>query len=480
MTRPGKLEARWLARALFAAALAAAGCAPPAAAPPPAPVDVAAGADRLLARDLADPGLRRFLAERGIAAGSWPPEAWTLDALTAAAVWFDDGIALARARWREAAAAEATAGQRAGPVLAPALAWDSQPDSPDDSPLTVGLSVTLPLGGADRRAARRALARAEAEAAALDTMRRGWQRRAVLRRAAVACHAAENRLAGIAAQRRIHERIAALHERRLALGEAGAGAVARARHRAEEAAREEARFTGARATCRGRLAAGLGVPARAVAALRLDTAALERAETLAVPAAEARRAALTGRLDIRAALSRHAAAEARLALEIARRQPEFTLEPGLFWDQGGLVWSVGSEIGRWLLPGGDGPVREAAAARETAARAVLARQTEILAALSAADADLAAARLRREAARAAVQRGADLRAIAETRRARGEAGRLAVLEAELGQAAAAGAETGAWLAVLAAVAAYEDIVERVLIGAPDFDVAGLALAAPDR
>ena len=60
----------------------------------------------------------------------------------------------------------------------------------------------------------------------------------------------------------------------------------------------------------------------------------------------------------------------------------------------------------------------------------------------------------------------------------GKTARLAVLEAELGVAAAARAETEAALAVLDAAAAYEDIVEQAIFGARDFNIAALALAEP--
>ena len=458
------------------AALAAAGCA--GELPAPAPVDLAGNAERLLARDLSDEGLRDFLAALGLhGQGTGSQGSWTLDGLTAAAIRFDAGIAEARARWRRAVAAETTAARRAAPALAPELAWDTQPDGAEDSPLTVGFALALPLAPGDRRAARLALARAETDALAFETMRLGWERRAVVRRAAIDCRAAELRLADAGIRRGALERIVALHERRHALGEAGAGAVARARRDADEAAREEAVLAGDRETCRGRLAAALGAPLAAVASLRLDTSDLEDAAARAAPAADARRAALTGRLDIRAALARHAAAEARLALEVTRRRPGIALEPGLFWDRGGLVWSLGSQIGLGFLFDNAGPVREAAAARETAARAVLAKQAGVLAELAAADAALAAARLRRESARSAAQRAGALLGVAEARRAGGEAGRLAVLEAELGVAAAASAETEARLAVMAAVAAYEDVLERPAAGAPDFDLARLALLA---
>ncbi len=470
-----------LARAatvVLAAALAAAACAPDA--PRSAPPDAAGGADRLLARSLADPGLRAWLAAHGAAprpSEARPPEAWTPDALAAAAIYFDRGVALARARWRQAAAAEASAARGARPALEPALAWDSRPDSPGDSPLTVAMAVSVPLDAGGRRAARLAAARAETRAAALDALRRGWARRAETRRAALARAAAESAHDGAIERLRIHERIAAVHERRYRLGESGPGAVWRARRDMEAAARGAARLAGAAEAARARLAAALGAPAAALAALRIAPGAPESAA--APPPASARRDALTGRLDILAALARHDAAEARLALEIARQRPEFTLEPGLAWDQGGVVWSLGAQVGAWLFRDNEGPAAEAAAARDAAARAVLALQARILAELDAAAAARAAARARSGAARAAAARAAEGRAAAARRFAAGETGRLETLEAELAAAAARGEEAAASFALLDAAFVWEDALEQAAPGAPREALARMILAETD-
>ena len=326
MTTFARCVLRGPAQALLAATLLAAGCAGGGAKHAATPVDITGNAERLLVRDLTDPTLGRYLAEHGVATGPWPPPAWTLDALTAAAIYFDAGAAVARSRWRQAAAAEARAAQTRNPTLEPALGWDSDPDG--DSPLTLGAAIAIPLAGERRRAARVALAQAETDAAAFDAMRRGWERRATVRHALIECHAAETRLAAITGQRRVYENIVIHYERRRMGGDVGISAVARARRDVEAIAGEQARQTGARTACRGKLAQALGVSASAAAGLALDTELLEGAGTLSAPAQSVRKSALTGRLDIRAGLSRHEAAEARLALEIARQRPEFTPRAG--------------------------------------------------------------------------------------------------------------------------------------------------------
>lgn len=452
-------------------AFAAAGCAPEA--PRLAPPDVAGGADRLLARSLADTGLRAWLSAHGVSAGA-PGDAWTPDALAAAAIYFDRGVAEARARWRQAAAAETTAAQSGRPTLEPALAWDARPDSPGDSPFTVAAAVSIPLDSGGRRAARLAAARAEMRAAGLDALRLGWLRRAEARRAAAALAGAESAYGAGVERLRIRKRIAGVHERRRNLGESGAGAVWRARRGVEDAAREAVALAGAAEVARARLAAALGAPANALTDARVEIARPGGADISA--AAPTRRAALTGRLDILAALARHDAAEARLALAVARGTPEFALEPGLAWDQGGMVWSLGAQIGAWAFRDNRGPVGEAAAARAVAARAVLAVQARILAELDAAEAAVRAARGRLGAAREAVGCAERARAAVARRMAAGETDRLDALEAELAAAIARADAEAAVFALHDAALAYEEAMEQTAPGAPRAVIARMVLA----
>ena len=74
--------------------------------------------------------------------------------------------------------------------------------------------------------------------------------------------------------------------------------------------------------------------------------------------------ALFNRLDIRAALARYEAAEAKLRLEIARQYPDITLSPAKALDQGDKVWSLGFSSLLSLLNKNRGMIAEANALRD--------------------------------------------------------------------------------------------------------------------
>src|SRR5207247_6717224 len=80
-----------------------------------------------------------------------------------------------------------------------------------------------------------------------------------------------------------------------------------------------------------------------------------------------RRAALTHRADVLAALADYAAAEATLRLEIAKQYPDIHLNPGYQLDEGTNKWTVGLGLTLPVLNHNQGAIGEAEAKRKEAA-----------------------------------------------------------------------------------------------------------------
>ena len=358
--------------------------------------------------------------------GAGPQGAWTLDGLTAAAVWFDADIAVARARWRQAVAAETTAAQRAQPVLARELAWDTQPDG-DEEFAADGRFLGRP-------AARRGGSADGAPGACARRDRRlGLSRPcAAAGNAAPPCAAppsiampqssasptpAPGAMSSNASSRFMN-----------AAGRSAKRGSARCRGRAATPATQRAKRPASRGTerpaagvwrrrwaCRWRrsrrcasICAASKPPWRAPRRRRTRVAQRSRAASTSAPRSPGTRRRRRG-----------------WRWKVARLHPEITLEPGLFWDQGGLVWSLGSQIGLGFLFANRGrwPKRRRRARRRRA-RCWRSRRTFSRNSLRR----MPNSRPRGCGATrrgAALRRAEELRGVAEARRAGGEAGRLA-------------------------------------------------------
>jgi outer membrane protein TolC len=129
------------------------------------------------------------------------------------------------------------------------------------------------------------------------------------------------------------------------------------------------------------------------------------------------RVALTTRRELRRALAEYQVAEGDLRVEVAKSWPDLQLGPGLFFDHGVGKWTIALGLPSVPLNRNRGPIAEAEARREVAARRFAEVQEQVLGevtmALAAcrsageemASLDLRSTRKRVELAEAAYRRG---------------------------------------------------------------------------
>ncbi|HWH73019.1 MAG TPA: TolC family protein [Methylibium sp.] len=429
---------------------------------PPRPPDLAANPAAWAAQRSDDAALREALAAVGVDTRVWPLPAWDAEALTALALQRHPELAVARAELRAAEAAAAQARAHGGRGAEFGLEHHSE-DGRSSAPWSLGVAVDALLGGAPRRAAQAeqadALARESLEQAALAV----WSLRQRVHAAQRGLALAERRRAAAEALHATRAEQRTAQEARLAAGAADASEAAQARQLEAEAARDSAALAGAARAARARLAEAVGLPLATLQALPLALdAAL--ADPPALAPLELQRAALLNRLDLRAALARHDAAEAALRVELARQWPEITLKPGVAWDQGDRVWSLG--LGLVLPPGGRNRAAIDAALAQRAAQAhrVEALQREALGRLDSARAALGAAETQRAAAAALHDEAARLAARTERRYAAGDADRSERLAARAALQAVEQQRLEALAERAAAVGALEDALQQPLAG----------------
>jgi outer membrane protein TolC len=94
------------------------------------------------------------------------------------------------------------------------------------------------------------------------------------------------------------------------------------------------------------------------------------------------------RLDLRIALERYAAAEAKLKLEIAKQYPNVTISPGYAYEYGDKVWSLGLSGLLSILNKNKVAISEATSLREVEAAQFEALQSKIMSEASVAYAQL--------------------------------------------------------------------------------------------
>lgn len=427
----------------------------------PQPLEPARIATELGARRSDDPGLRAFMERHGYPVSTWPPAQWDLAALTLMAVYFHPDMEVARANLEVQRAGEITAGQRPNPRGGPLLEHHTGKGNVD-SPWSIGLGLDIPIELGDKRAARIARAEQMSEAARLSIGETAWRVRSRLRQRFVAVYAAKAEAALLKRELAVREQEVAMLERRAKAGEANPSEVTLARLRLQSARLAVDGADGTIRAARAALAEALGLPFERAETLALGFDKLDSGELAPIPAEAVQRAALQNRLDLRQGEARYAAAEAALREEIAKQYPDLNLSPGLLWDQGDWVNSLGALVLLPVLNRNEGPIAEAEARRKLEA----ARFTSLEAGVFA---ELASARVRFEAALKAWNTAKGLVAqetgrIEDVRKliAFGEADRLSLIEAQIELVAAQRAELKAKIDAFQAWGGVEDAVQRPL------------------
>lgn len=355
----------------FASCLVSAGCA--ARHYQPVPLVPGATATELESRNLAEPGLRTFLEKslnRPVAA--WPPKTWDLPKLTLAAIYFSPALDAARARVAEAEAGIVTAGARPNPVLS------LRPGVP--SPYLMDLAALLPIETAGKRGHRIAEARNLTEAARFDLAEAAWTLRSKVRTALLADIVARRQVEVLRAEERVRQKQVSLLGQRLSAGEIARPDVDLARLQLTQNQVAVRTAEGQVSTARAQLAAAIGVPVAALQGLQFTWPGLDSPPSAAsLSPQRIQRAAVLNRLDVRSALSRYAATESALHLEIARQYPNFQIGPGYTYEETNNYFTVGFSVPLPIFNRNQGPIAVAEARRKQAAAGFLSLQAQVIA-----------------------------------------------------------------------------------------------------
>jgi len=374
----------------------------------PAPLSPQETAAAIQARSLDDPRLRKFVAV-ALAGESKPapwgetgePFPWNLTTLTLAAVYYHPSLDIARSKLAEARAAVMTARQ----IPNPSLSFEElsyAPGLPAGSAWTVVPLINFLIETAGKRGYRTKEANALVEAARADLATASWQVRGGVRKALLDLWAAQNRLALLRKRLDLQNELVGLLEHRLAAGEVSALDVAVERNSRNQSALQLQDLTRQAVEAESELASALGIPLKALDGVRLSFDAFEKPEEPSLEAAPGnlRDEALLHRSDVQALLSEYAAAESRLALQVANQYPNITLSPGYAY--------VAGQHQYWLLPAAElpvfnqnqGPIAEAKARRDEAAARFIALQTQVIGQIDAGWARYRAVHHARKAAEA--------------------------------------------------------------------------------
>lgn len=311
------------------------------------PLDSQHTTSKLLAKNPTSKGFNHYLTKHGYAAENLPITAWGLNELTLSALFHHTKLDVAKAQLGLAQLAVKTANIKKTPNINADIARSNQKNG-DIKPWSYGLSVDIPIQTTNKRAIKTEKAQKNAEAAQMDVAEIAWVLRHQITIDLTAYHQATTEASLLKEELTTHAEIANMLEKRV---NAGVASKTELSHVSLLRLKTEQRLNTKQAEAeviKATLAADVGLSLEKFALLpikplHLDQSLFKQAEMLEEPLAPKtlQTQALLNRIDIRRSIARYAEAEAEIKLQVANQTPDITLSPGILFEFGDSIWSLG-------------------------------------------------------------------------------------------------------------------------------------------
>lgn len=339
------------------------------------PVEPAAYVTKFKENDPSSAEFNQYLLNNGFAADLLPIQKWGLDELTYCALFFHPSLDVVRAQWRLAQTAETSAAERAVPTINGNIAHSDDSD-PTKKPFAFGLSIDIPIETANKRNVRIENAKHLSKAAKLEIAQTAWQLRNNISQTLTEYHFNEAQLRLLTEEELRRQEIANMYQMRVNAGAASNIELSNAKLQLQTVSSSLNSAKQNKLVLLSKLASNIGLPLTKVETLTLANDTERRLSN--IPNTDLQTTALLNRIDIRIALERYAAAETKLKLEIAKQYPDLVIRPGIAYEFGDNIWSLGLSGLLTILNKNKLGITEATQLREIEAAQFEALQTKVI------------------------------------------------------------------------------------------------------
>lgn len=310
------------------------------------PISTQAALTHINNRDPHSAEFNAYLAKQGFKASELPIKTWGLRELTLSALFFHTQLNVAKSQLALAQLNIDSANTKQNPSISGNLAHSNQANG-DIRPWAYGLQVDIPIETANKRAIKVEEARHLADAARLDVAETAWQLRQEIATDLLQLHENSTTITQLSNELQLHQQITSMLQKRV-----DTGLISNTELHTNQLAQQALQFELNKQTTktdeiRAKLATDCGLPLDQFNQLQLTPFNLDVALTQQIAAVnhltanQLQESTLLNRIDIRRSLAKYAAAESKIKLEIAKQTPDISISPGLAFEFGDSIWSLG-------------------------------------------------------------------------------------------------------------------------------------------
>lgn len=354
------------------------------------PLNDKATVSRILAKDPASPAFNQYLSQQGLSQESIPLKAWDIDTLTLSALFHHTKLDVAKQELALAKLAIKSAGVKKPPIINAEIAHSNQKND-DIKPWAYGLSLDIPIATNNKRSLKVAKAERDAESAQLHVAALAWQLRHNISKDLTAYYQTQAEIKLLQDELAIQESISNMLKKRVNAGIASRTELSNAQLLALKAKHLLANKLAQSKLIETALAADVGLSPEKFASIPIQplqmSAVLSQQATILekpIQSKAIQEQALLNRIDIRKRIAQYEAAETEIKLQAAKQIPDITLSPGILFEFGDKIWSLGFSSLLNMLQKNTVLIEEAKQLREIQGAAFENLQAEIIAAANQA------------------------------------------------------------------------------------------------
>ena len=310
------------------------------------PISQAENISQIQATSPSEDGFRQFVIQRypGV---SLPIQQWNLDTLTLSALYFHPALKVAKSDYAVAMAGITTAAQLPKVGINGNLDKSNQANG-DINPWAYGLQVDLPIITANKRQLNIEVARHQAEIARIAIGETAWTLRQQLQLDLITRAELQGQVFSLGKLQAVQSQLLNAYQKRLEAGLAGKPETLQIRLQYDQSSWQLQQLQVQLNQTEQKIIPDAGLTGHAldkasIASINISQMLKMRLEPPASPLQlpDIQHQALTNRMDIQRGLAQYARADAQLRLDIARLYPDLSLSPGILYDYGDRIWSLG-------------------------------------------------------------------------------------------------------------------------------------------
>lgn len=308
------------------------------------PLDASSNVRMIEAKQTQSAGFERYVKSLNPHI-AWPISTWDLSTLTYSALYHHPDLEVAKADYAVALAAIKTAGIRQQVGVNGLVAKSNQANG-DIRPWSYGLQVDVPIELGNKRAVQVEVVQNQAEIAKINIAETAWRLRHTLSADLINLATARALQANVRDSLQLHDALLASYEKRLANGLASQPELYQFKIQRDQTAWELQQYQNQIKQIEQKIAhdAGLAQTGRLNISEVDFSPWLNQQQTLLSQiqsAQDIQHQALTNRMDVQRGIAMYAVAESKLKLEFAKQMPDISLSPGVLYEYGDKIWSLG-------------------------------------------------------------------------------------------------------------------------------------------